>query len=75
MACAVICPGSAAGYIAAQCLGAVAGVIATHGMFGLPLLETATKPRPGFSLMWSEFVATVGLLLVVTQSLPRRGPK
>ncbi|HEU5399614.1 MAG TPA: MIP/aquaporin family protein [Gammaproteobacteria bacterium] len=53
------------GYVLAQCLGAVAGVIATHAMFGLPLLETAVKPRPGFNLMWSEFVATVGLLFVI----------
>lgn len=53
------------GYVLAQCLGAVAGVIATHAMFGLPLLETAVKPRPGFNLMWSEFLATVGLLFVI----------
>ncbi len=53
------------GYVLAQVLGAVAGVIATHAMFGLPLLELATKPRPGFALMWSEFLATVGLLLLI----------
>ncbi len=53
------------GYVVAQCLGAIAGVIATHGMFGMALLEIATKPRPGFSLMWSELVATVGLLLII----------
>lgn len=53
------------GYVLAQVLGAVAGVIATHAMFGLPLLELATKPRPSFALMWSEFLATVGLLLLI----------
>ena len=53
------------GYIAAQCLGAVAGVFATHAMFAMPLLEIASKPRPGLALMFSELVATVGLLLVV----------
>ena len=53
------------GYVAAQCLGAVAGVFATHAMFGHPILEWATKPRSGFPLMWSEFVATLGLLLVI----------
>jgi glycerol uptake facilitator-like aquaporin len=53
------------GYVLAQFAGAMAGVIATHGMFALPLLETATKPRPGFPLMWSEAVATLGLLLVI----------
>lgn len=53
------------GYVIAQCLGAVAGVIATHVMFGMALFELASKPRPGLDLMWSEFVATLGLLLVI----------
>ena len=53
------------GYVLAQLLGAVVGVIATHAMFALPLLEVATKPRPGFALMWSECVATLGLLLLI----------
>ena len=53
------------GYVVAQCLGAVTGVIATHAMFALPLLEIASKPRPGLALMWSEFIATLGLLLVI----------
>ncbi|MGH8400419.1 MAG: aquaporin [Gammaproteobacteria bacterium] len=53
------------GYIAAQCVGAVAGVIGTHAMFGLPLLEISHKLRPGLHLMWAEFVATLGLLLVI----------
>ena len=61
-------------YALAQCLGAVAGVIATHAMFGLPLLEIAAKPRPGLSLMWSEFVATLGLLLVIHRA-SRSDPK
>ena len=52
-------------YFLAQGLGAVTGVLAAHAMFGLPLLETAAKARPGLGLMWSEFVATLGLLLVV----------
>ena len=62
------------GYVLAQCLGAVAGVVATHAMFGLPLLEIASKPRPGLGLMWSEFVATVGLLLVIHR-VSRSEPK
>jgi glycerol uptake facilitator-like aquaporin len=53
------------GYVLAQFIGAIVGVIATHAMFGLPLWEIATKPRPGFNLMWSEFIATLGLLLVI----------
>jgi glycerol uptake facilitator-like aquaporin len=52
-------------YVAAQFTGAIVGVVATHGMFDLRLWEIASKARSGFNLMWSEFVATVGLLLVV----------
>ena len=53
------------GYAIVQCAGAAVGVIATHGMFGMALFEVATKPRLGFNLMWSEFVASIGLLLVI----------
>ena len=52
-------------YALAQCAGAIAGVFAAHAMFAMPLLELATKPRPGLHLLWSEVVATAGLLLVV----------
>lgn len=61
------------GYLLAQLLGAVMGVLATHAMFGMPLLELASKPRHGLGLLWSECVATLGLLLVilrVSQSRP-----
>lgn len=61
-------------YVLAQCAGAVTGVLATHAMFGLPLLEAATKPRPGFNLMWSEFLATLGLLFVIHR-VSRSDPK
>ena len=64
-------------YVLAQCLGAVAGVLATHAMFAMPLLEVAAKPRPGLALMWSEFVATAGLLLLIhrtTRSHPEATP-
>jgi glycerol uptake facilitator-like aquaporin len=52
-------------YIVAQFTGAITGVVAAHGMFGLPLLEVSAKARPGLPLLWSEFVATLGLLLVI----------
>jgi glycerol uptake facilitator-like aquaporin len=52
-------------YVGAQFLGALAGVFAAHAMFGLPILELATKSRAGGALMWSEFVAMSGLLGVV----------
>lgn len=59
-------------YIAAQLVGAVAGVIAAHGMFDLPLLEISTKARTGLNLTWSEFVATLGLLLTIIQTARHR---
>lgn len=53
------------GYVIAQIIGAVVGVWATHAMFDLPILEVATKARPGGHLIWSEFVATAGLVGIV----------
>jgi len=52
-------------YVPAQVAGALAGVFSAHAMFDLPILQWAAKPRPGMALMWSEFVATAGLLAVV----------
>ena len=52
-------------YIVVQCAGALAGVAAAHGMFDLALLQASIKPRAGLNRMWSEFVATFGLLAVV----------
>ncbi len=59
-------------FVAVQMAGAVAGVMAAHGMFGLPLLEVSTKARTGFNLSWSEFVATLGLLLTIIQTVKHR---
>jgi glycerol uptake facilitator-like aquaporin len=53
------------GYIAAQVLGAFGGVAAAHGMFGLPLFFFSHHARSGLALLWSEFVATFGLLVVI----------
>jgi len=64
-------------YALVQVAGAITGVLATHAMFGMPLLEIAAKPRPGLALMWSEFVATAGLLLLIhrtTGSHPQATP-
>jgi glycerol uptake facilitator-like aquaporin len=52
-------------YAGVQILGALGGVFAAHAMFGLSLLQWSTKPRPGVGLMWSEFLATFGLLAVI----------
>jgi glycerol uptake facilitator-like aquaporin len=52
-------------YIAAQCAGAVAGVMLAHAMFGLRLLTASQHVRAGGAQWLSEFVATFGLLAVI----------
>lgn len=52
-------------YIAAQVMGAFAGVAAAHLMFQEPLFAASQHMRTGGSQWWSEFVATFGLLAVI----------
>ena len=52
-------------YIAVQILGAFAGVAAAHGMFGLPIFFASHHARSGRALLFSEFIATFGLLAVI----------
>ena len=52
-------------YIAAQVSGAFGGVVAAHVMFELPLLFPSRHARAGAAQMFSEFVATFGLLAVI----------
>lgn len=59
-------------YIAAQVLGAFAGVAAAHGMFDLPLFFASQHERAGPSQLWSEFVATFGLLAVIWGTVKSR---
>jgi glycerol uptake facilitator-like aquaporin/protein-tyrosine-phosphatase len=53
------------GYLLAQFAGAFAGVAAAHLMFGLPLFFASTHVRHGAGQLWSEAVATFGLVFVV----------
>ena len=55
----------APGYIAAQVVGAAAGVAAADVMFELPIFFVSRKTRAGGAQIFSEFVATFGLLAVV----------
>jgi glycerol uptake facilitator-like aquaporin len=55
----------AAGYIGAQVSGAFAGVAAAHLMFGEPLFFASQHVRSGGPQLFSEFVATFGLLSVI----------
>jgi len=52
-------------YIFAQVLGAFTGVAVAHLMFGLPLLFASHHARSGSAQLFSEFVATFGLLAVI----------
>jgi glycerol uptake facilitator-like aquaporin len=52
-------------YLGAQCCGAIAGVMAAHLMFRLPLVSLSTHIRSGPDQLFSEFVATFGLLAVI----------
>lgn len=52
-------------YVAAQLIGAVVGVLAAHLMFGEELFEFSQHVRAGGAQLFSEFVATFGLLAVI----------
>ena len=53
------------GYIAAQIVGAFTGVATAHLMFGEPIFASSHHVRAGAAQMFSEFVATFGLLAVI----------
>jgi glycerol uptake facilitator-like aquaporin len=52
-------------YIVAQVVGAFAGVAVAHVMFGEPLFAASTRVRSGPAQVFSEFIATFGLLSVI----------
>ncbi len=51
-------------YLIAQCGGAVGGTIVANLMFGLPFVSLSTRIRSGPAQVFSEFIATFGLLAV-----------
>jgi glycerol uptake facilitator-like aquaporin len=53
------------GYIGAQIFGGIAGTLAAHAMFGLPLISLSRHVRAGPSQFLSEFIAAFGLLCVI----------
>jgi glycerol uptake facilitator-like aquaporin len=52
-------------YVAAQIIGAFAGVAAAHLMFGEPIFFASRHVRAGGAQLFSEFVATFGLLSII----------
>lgn len=53
-------------YAIVQITGAIFGVLTTHLIFGLPLIQLSTKDRSDLHLAISEIVATAGLLTVIS---------
>jgi glycerol uptake facilitator-like aquaporin len=52
-------------YIGAQIVGGIAGVLAAHAMFELPLWQVSMNARTGPGQWFAEAVATFGLLLTI----------
>ncbi|HEY6621625.1 MAG TPA: MIP/aquaporin family protein [Steroidobacteraceae bacterium] len=52
-------------YIAAQIIGGIAGVLAAHLMFELPLWQISATVRTGPGQWFAEAVATFGLLMTI----------
>jgi glycerol uptake facilitator-like aquaporin len=52
-------------YVPIQILGCCAGAVLAHAMFSLPLIQSSLHARTGMAQWIAEFVATLGLLLVV----------
>ncbi|MCY7271123.1 MAG: aquaporin family protein [Sphingomonas bacterium] len=55
----------AAAYIVVQLLFGIAGAIAAHAMFDLPLLQVSDKARTGGGQWLGEAIATFGLVLTI----------
>jgi len=54
-----------AAYVLAQVAGAFAGVAAAHLMFDIPIVQESVKQRSGAAQMFSEFIATFGLIITI----------
>ena len=59
-------------YAAAQVIGGCIGAIVANLMFDLPAIDISQKIRTGGNIWFSEFVATVGLLLVIHGTIRAR---
>lgn len=61
----MLSPREAVAYVAAQVVGALAGVFAAHAMFTLPLLQIGMRERATAGEWLGEGIATFGLVLTV----------
>src|ERR1700722_18600340 len=60
-----ICWRDAAAYISAQVVGCVLGAVAANGMFSLATVSISVHHRASPAHLFSEVIATAGLLLVI----------
>ena len=60
-----ITPGLALGYVVAQLLGGILGVLLAHAMFEVPLWQESTRLRGGLGAWIAEAVAVGGLVLTI----------
>ncbi len=67
-----ITSGAAIGYVMAQIAGGIAGVMAVHVMFGLPVMQVSTTARDGYGLIFAEGIATFGLIFTILAGLKAR---
>ena len=56
---------AAVNYVLTQVIGAVLGVITANVMFDLPAIGSSTAVKTSSNLLFSEVVATAGLILVI----------
>ena len=52
-------------YFLSQLMGALLGIIITHIIFYLPIIQFSTKIRSGYTFWISEFISTIILLFVI----------
>ena len=52
-------------YVVAQITGGIAGAITANLMFDLAAIDISDKDRGGFNLLFSEGIATIGLILMI----------
>ena len=60
-------------YWLAQFVGSIVGVLVTHLIFDLPILQMSKKTTAGWPLALSEFIATFGLIAVIAISSRKKG--
>ncbi len=64
-----IAPGDALLYVLAQIIGGLAGALAAHAMFELPLIQISETARSGPAQWFAEWVATFGLVATILATL------